>query len=650
MLRPPVSSPGHRQRGAAAVFAAISLIALITMMALAIDVGRLYFAQRDLQRLANIAALDAVRVASGCTTEGRPGSLAQVLAEVQASLTRNRDAQSTVGVTPVAEVGKKRTNQGLREFEVLDESDKQRNAVRVTLSRQTPSRIFPLISNSAAQTLTAVSVAEQPALGSFSIGSTVASVSGGLLNQVLAGLLCAVGDAPCQASVIALNVASATTGLADVGISANQLSTALGVSVEDLSDPLVLETMTPVLDDVLSGLSSSLSGTASGAITGLLGALGSAASNGNPIPLGDIIPPVSGVDPDAPLINLLDLLMALGQAANSEQAGVNAVLLPLQLNAGVATVDTYLKVLEPPQPGFGAAGVAEARTASVRLMLRISVLPTLTNAIRSTTNTLTAAAGFLGLPVPTVNTADPINLGIDVAVAPSIARLDTLQCPVAGVNDGMPIAGLSVQTGIATVTVGSFNSATPTTLLPVSAVPLASIGIDGSCVRPLNLPLLPCSNLGTTNLSLALDLTASLGSPGGGYTDLDPIADFDRKGPVEAGSYGSYVAHGGPDSDKTSPDNPQTTASPVGLTLGLNLSQSQTGSGLIGGLGGLVSSILGSINTLLQPLVNTVSGLTLSRVTPVLNSLGISLGSATVTMNSVTVAQPDLVTVAEPTP
>lgn len=60
----------QRQRGAAAVFVAISLIALLASVALAIDTGRLYSAQRNLQRLADLAAMDAARVAGGCLSGG----------------------------------------------------------------------------------------------------------------------------------------------------------------------------------------------------------------------------------------------------------------------------------------------------------------------------------------------------------------------------------------------------------------------------------------------------------------------------------------------------------------------------------------------------------------------------------------------------
>src|SRR5687768_17032070 len=55
-----------RQRGASAILVAVLLFALLSALLAALDVGRLYFAQRELQKLANLAALDAARAVGGC--------------------------------------------------------------------------------------------------------------------------------------------------------------------------------------------------------------------------------------------------------------------------------------------------------------------------------------------------------------------------------------------------------------------------------------------------------------------------------------------------------------------------------------------------------------------------------------------------------
>src|SRR6266852_1134771 len=75
-------------RGAAAVFVAISLVASIAALALTLDLGRLYFTHRDLQLMADMAALDAARSAGGClgSIDDAQGAAA---GEAAASVQRN---------------------------------------------------------------------------------------------------------------------------------------------------------------------------------------------------------------------------------------------------------------------------------------------------------------------------------------------------------------------------------------------------------------------------------------------------------------------------------------------------------------------------------------------------------------------------------
>lgn len=128
-----------RQRGAAAVFAAVGLVAGLAAAALAIDIGRLYYAQRDLQRVANMAALDAARVAGGCY--GQPTNAEAVaLAEVLGSIGRNGGRRSDITPQRV-EVGQRvRGADGNRRFVSIP--DERNRAVRVVLRRPAPSRLM----------------------------------------------------------------------------------------------------------------------------------------------------------------------------------------------------------------------------------------------------------------------------------------------------------------------------------------------------------------------------------------------------------------------------------------------------------------------------------------------------------------------------
>ena len=90
-------SSRRRQHGAVAIFVAISLIAILAAVALSIDIGRLYFAQRDLQRLALLGALSAAQQVSGCANNGVPGAQADAEAEVTRISALNNPSGTTIG-------------------------------------------------------------------------------------------------------------------------------------------------------------------------------------------------------------------------------------------------------------------------------------------------------------------------------------------------------------------------------------------------------------------------------------------------------------------------------------------------------------------------------------------------------------------------
>ncbi|MGB0220875.1 MAG: pilus assembly protein TadG-related protein [Sinimarinibacterium flocculans] len=171
-----------RQTGAVAVFAAIAAGAGLAAVALAIDVGRLYAAQRDLQRVANLAALDAARVAGGCMGEPEnPASAA--FNEAVASIGRNTVRNE---VRPVSvEVGREqRAADGRRFFEPIVE--RTNHAVRVTVSRAAPRRLLPL--SPATGDLAAVASARSRPYASVRIGSRLVDLEPPVLDSLFGGL------------------------------------------------------------------------------------------------------------------------------------------------------------------------------------------------------------------------------------------------------------------------------------------------------------------------------------------------------------------------------------------------------------------------------------------------------------------------------
>lgn len=640
-------SPRSRQRGAVGVFMIISLLLLVPILALAINIGQLYYAQRDLEKQATLAALSAAQVASGCANNGTPGLLAAVRAEVIRIIDANNIGGAISAATLIApgingasgvEIGRIDQVGGLRRFVPLLDGDPQVNAVRVNLTRPQPTPfLVPLGAVFSGGNLFASATAQQSAIGTFNVGSGLLSLNGGLVNALLGGLLCAPGDAACRASIASLNVVSGMQGLVNTQISLGQLATALGVSVQDLSDPLTLAAQTPVLSDLLGGLVGAIGDTASGTVVATLQGLANAASNPNGVPLGQLLGAVNGLGGDTPIVNLFDLLIAAGQATVADPSGVTPINLPVNLNIAGTSVSTFLTVLEPPQFGIGPAGQAEARTAQVRISVRIAaggLVTTLTSAATGIVNTVLSLLGLIGLQSGTITVLPPpLNLGIDVAVAGGAATLERLQCPTAGQAD--PIARLDASTATATVAVGTFSGAATSAppLNPTNNIPVATIRVN----RLLG-------GTGTLNVGLGFS-TVGVGATApralAPVTEFTPIdATSSRQSPV-------FAADGVPP-DVAVAANPQTISAPTTIGLNLAVTSTATGSGIPGLLLNLASNLLNGVIAQLNPLLNLVNGLTTALIDPLLSLLGIRLGTATVTMNAVQTSQPILISTCLP--
>ncbi|MGH8505964.1 MAG: pilus assembly protein TadG-related protein [Stenotrophobium sp.] len=638
-------SSQRRQHGAVAVFVAISLIAILAAVTLSIDIGRLYYAQRDLQRLATLSALSAAQQVSGCANNGVPGVQSNAEAEVTRIINLNNPSGTTIGKagfngSPYVELGEIETvtdGTGLRGFKPLAAGDPDIDSVRVNLTAPAPARLLPFLGSSSSGTLYASATATQNALGSLSIGSGIASLNQGLLNSLLSGLL---------GGNVNLTVAN-YNGLANVNVTASQLATALGISVSDLSDPTTLN-QTVLLGATLSGLTGALSGgVVNPQVISTLQTLAGQSSNTTPIPLGSILAPVGNIAGDVPFVNLQDLVMALALASRSNASGGPT---PIQLNntiadiPGVAAIKVFATVIQPPKLGGpGRAGQTSASTSQVLLSVRIqagALLNGLSTGISGVLNgLLNVLGGVLGLKTTISVVSPPLNLGVDAVVAPATAYLDKLQCPAAGVNNGQPIASLSAQTGIAALNVGTFSSSAISAPLPSASsasLPLAEVSLDATCIGAKVGGLCVGLNLGSTDLKLGLALT----SLGVGSTGRQNLLDVTQFTPVAGTKSPTYQAN----NPGTTDTNPQTLSAAASAQLGLGLTTTQTGSGLTGILGGLVNNLVSGITGLVQPLLTLVNGLLTSLINPLLQTLGVGLGNASVTMGSVTVARPAIVT------
>lgn len=406
------SSPLINQRGAVSILAASVIIVMLGVLALAADYGRLAWIRRDLQKVADVTALDTSRLLCGASLNN--ASTLQVAALASAA---NNGFIADDDKIVTTEPGIIQTNaQGVREF--VPTSVAIASSVRVTVTqRNTPRSLFigGFLSDNGPLELSATGVAHNPGFGGISVGSYLASIDtskSALLNSVLGGLLgshlnldAVSYQGLVDANVQLLQLVHAYAGLgsvdelldADLSLSDFYLLVAEAVSDECVLCVSVLQELAAVSSSVLD------------------------------LRIGDLLQ-VTNLDPESALdarLNLFDLVTLGAQVANGEHALVTVAGLDLP---SLATLELSLEIVEPPQIAIGPPGqddVGEWRTQVHTAQLRNELSLSLLNGL---------SGGIL-------------NLQVAAEVGRSDAWLTNLQCPNARNPHGS--ATLGVQPGIA---------------------------------------------------------------------------------------------------------------------------------------------------------------------------------------------------------
>lgn len=187
----PAPSVPSRQQGVISILTAFLLIALLTLLALVIDTGRLYLEQRHLQKVADMAALDAsARLPRGSCTD-HP-NLAQQFAEESASSHGFDSTLITHCITVTSE-------DGLR----IVSEDSGGPGVKVTVSKTTPASIVlrggslfsdgsddDLFNGTVNLTATAFAQRNSDSVATFSVGGQLLNLDE---NRLVGQLLESVG-------------------------------------------------------------------------------------------------------------------------------------------------------------------------------------------------------------------------------------------------------------------------------------------------------------------------------------------------------------------------------------------------------------------------------------------------------------------------
>lgn len=457
---------GRRQRGAIGLYAAIVLILVVLFAVLAIDGARLWMTKRQMQKVADIAAVEASR-AVGCHAD-----LGDVAARAQAAAVRNGFRGDLSAAPNGVELGSVVTQEGRRHFN----ADGSARAVRVTATTAVPASLVAggLFGGTVVIGASAVSLPNVP-LAAFAIGGTAVSIDSrksDLLNGLVGGML---------GTTISLSAAS-WRGLANTDLTLARLLQAEGhnLTVDDFLDTSfssreLLQIFSAALDlqpDLLPGVLNDVV------------FLADRATGGARLKLADVI----GINQElreAALnanVNLLSLLMTTLMVAN----GNHAIDLPLGLNVlGLVSAAARITVIETPRIAIGPPADEQGNLCTVANSAQIRV---------------------------------DTNAGVNVALGPLL--------PVAAVNLDLSLEAARADAGLRAVEVADattdlrFDESTSLVTINRDGRPLATIKVLGIPVAEIDLAVAP-NAVTDTRIDVAIPRSWSFDDDGAFETGLD---------------------------------------------------------------------------------------------------------------------------------
>ena len=417
------------ERGAVIVLAAVGLVMAMIMAGMAVDIGMIAQRARTDQKVADLVAMDAVRVLPTDPT-----------AAAQASATRNNFAYGSTGYTLTVEWGPSKTGPWSTNTSALASAA----AVRITAA--SPSKAaFPFLSGPS--TVTRKAVATKQALAGFMIGSSLVTFDtsrSAILDRFMGGIL--------KGSAISTGLVS-WSGLAGANVTMDAFRTqlaAMGFSVGTVSD---LMNANMSVAQLMQATAAAL--TAQGVVgagqASILNTLKAQITSSalTQIHLGQFMTVAQGADNTAlaSQLNVFQLVTAAAQVANgSHFIDVSDVGIAVP---NVTSTKVSLQVIQPPQYYFGPVGgsvstsqISLTVTPKLNLSLPVTVgLNVATIGVTSDYPVKVTAGGAVGtLTAATCGTSPGISVQVDPSAfsgsisANLTAGVTVLGLPVATVN------------------------------------------------------------------------------------------------------------------------------------------------------------------------------------------------------------------------
>ncbi|MBF6042671.1 MULTISPECIES: pilus assembly protein TadG-related protein [Pseudomonas] len=460
-----------RQRGAIGLMAALTMAAALLCLVVVVDTGRLYLEKRNLQRVADMAALEAATRGGDCLVG------ASAVTYATASAQRNGFALPSAGRALAVACGAVTVNAGNLRVFAADPSKSE--AIRVIASHVVPQSLVgglgAMFGGSPANSTinlsaTAVAGVAGPPVAQLSIQSTLADVN--LLNGMLSGL----SGAPINLTVASWN------GLVAANINLlkymDQLAVDLQVTAGDYTQLLGADATVGQLLRAAATVAQANGATAD-VQTGL-NALANTVVNPLKVHLGDILQlqtgsTASGLNANVNAFQLVQAFIELGNSKSALTGTLPVNLLGLGLGA-----TANIKVIEPPQLSVvGNPALAKlaplganriyVRTAQVRVLVSLD-LSLVTNLTGLVTSTLSVVTGLLGLDLYVL--PNP-NLDVSLEAGGGSSYVTDYTCA----SESNKSLTAFTTTTVAELRVGRVNSNWASSIAPLSVTPFTLLDI-----------------------------------------------------------------------------------------------------------------------------------------------------------------------------
>lgn len=423
-MRGRITAIGRDRGGAVAFLTALCMMALVGCAALAVDLGHVFLRSRQLQGVADLAALAAVQ-ALGSTDGATPAAAASGTAALN---------PWPGGVQTLAVQGVYVADAATPASQRFTAGSSTPNAVKVTLRAPVALYFAGVVTGRSTLEVTRTATAARAQYAAFSIGSGLAAFDGGVANAVLSAL---TGS---QVSLAAVDYRSLASAQVDLLRYLPALQARAGLTGMSYGQTLSASVAPPA---VLNALADTLQASGQTGAAAAARSLAAASAAQAPTPLGNLLDlgPYAAQDHAldaggaAVEVGALDLAEAALASANGGRQ------LSLSLNGatpGVAQLSATLAIGQRPNHSpwltVTDGGQVVVRTTQMRLYLQAGLSP----------GPLALATGGALIQLP-----------VYVEAASAQAKLQDISCPATAANQALD---LSVSPSLGTLAVAQADT------------------------------------------------------------------------------------------------------------------------------------------------------------------------------------------------